>query len=205
MLKIGLTGGIGSGKSTVGNTFSDLGIPLIDLDKIAREVVQPETPCLKAIVEHFGAEILNSDLSLDRDVLRGKIFNEPDEKIWLENLLHPAIRKRYLEQERHIANKADTPYLIIEIPLLNKNQDQYQLDRILVVDISKEKQIERTMQRSGLTKNEVEKIIDSQTSREERLTFADDIIDNEGSEQELRQKVAELDNKYLQLAAIKTK
>jgi|MEHZ01.4.fsa_nt_MEHZ011100959.1_4 dephospho-CoA kinase len=196
MFRVGLTGGIGSGKSSLATEFKKLGVPVIDLDQVSREVVKPGGPALNQIVEHFGSSILTTEKTLDRDALRQRVFQNTDERIWLETTLHPLIRLRCSELE----DKLNTPYLILEIPLLTENRDAHKLDRVLVVDLPESIQIKRTMQRSGLSETEVRNIIVSQASREVRLSIADDIVENRGSPQELKQRAAELHEKYLSLA-----
>ena len=200
MFKLGLTGGIGSGKSTVAKLFADRGVAIIDLDEISREVVQPGEPCLKSILEHFGAQVLGPNQELDRTALREIIFADPAQRQWLENLLHPAIRNRCNTYEQKLTSANETPYLIIEIPLLTDADDSYQFDRVLAVDLSEESQIQRTMQRSGIAKEEAVKILQSQPSRLQRLNLAHDVIDNQGSIEGLTAQVERLHQEYLKLA-----
>lgn len=197
MLRIGLTGGIGSGKSTVASEFKKLGVGVIDLDQISRELVAPGTETLSELVEHFGPKILLDDESLNRKLLRQIIFDNPTEKNWLEALLHPRIRNRQLELEMQISS----PYCVIEIPLLVENIESQQVDRILVVETDPEKQIRRVIQRSGLPQEEIEKIIGNQASSEERRLVADDLIDNTQNMASLGKQVVSLDQKYRKLAS----
>lgn len=202
MFKVGLTGGIGSGKSCAAKAFANLGALHIDLDQISREVVEPGTDCLAAIVERFGSDILSNEQKLNRDNLRAKIFDDAKERKWLEQLLHPAIKNRYEETLEHLTDKQKPAYILVEIPLLaeGKNESDYQFDRVLVIDLGKETQIQRTMLRSNLERSVVEKILESQASRDQRLALADDVIDNSGTEAQLLEQVEALHIKYLQIA-----
>ncbi len=197
MFRVGLTGGIGSGKSTVAAEFTKLGVGVIDLDQVSRDLVKPGTSTLAELVAHFGTKILTEDGSLNRSLLRQIIFSNPIEKDWLEALLHPRIRARQLEFEKKILS----PYCLIEIPLLVENIESQQVDRILVVEASSEAQIPRVMQRSGLSSAEVKKIIANQASDEDRRRFAHDLIDNSGHPDALAAQVSALHHKYLELAA----
>lgn len=202
MFKVGLTGGIGSGKSSAAKTFANLGALHIDLDQISREVVEPGTACLAAIVEHFGSDILSSEQKLNRDNLRAKIFDDAKERNWLEQLLHPAIKSRYEKILESLTDKQKPAYILVEIPLLaeGKNESNYPFDRVLVIDLDKETQIQRTMRRSNLEQDAVEKILESQASRSQRIALADDILDNSGSEVQLQEQVEALHIKYLQMS-----
>lgn len=197
---VGLTGGIGSGKSTVADLFGKLDVPLIDADVVARQVVEKGSATLAKIVEHFGNEILTFDGNLDRSKLRQIIFSDNTERLWLNNLLHPAIRQEIRQQITQI--KAD--YLILVVPLLIENNLTSLCDRILVVDIEPAIQIERVMQRDKNNKEMVQRIMQTQVSREERLAYADDIIENNGSLashfSQLQFQVKLLHPKYIQLA-----
>ncbi len=195
-LTIGLTGGIGSGKSTVCQQFAALGVPIINTDLIARDVVSTGQPALQALQHHFGTIILNSDGSLNRQELRQIIFKDRQQKSYVEELLHPLILQQLQQQLRDIT----APYVIIEIPLLIEAGWQSHVDQILVVDLPEELQIERLMMRSELDKNSLEQIISSQISRSERVNHADQLIDNSGNLNEIFQQVSELHQLYLQLA-----
>ncbi|WP_434524088.1 dephospho-CoA kinase [Photorhabdus asymbiotica] len=193
---IALTGGIGSGKTTIANAFAALGVPLVDADIIAREVVAPGTPALQAIKEHFGHEILTPDGSLNRTLLRQRIFTNQQEKQWINQLLHPLIHqetKRQLEQ-------ITASYVIWVIPLLVENNLGHLADRILVVDVSLEVQISRVATRDGISCQQVENILAAQASRSERLAYADDVISNHDNIQAITPRVAELHQQYLRLA-----
>ena len=196
MFVVGLTGGIGSGKSTVAGMFAALEIDLIDADVAAREVVAPGTPALAEIVEHFGPDILMADGSLDRRGLRRIIFHQRQEKHWLETLLHPLIR-RWLTQQ--ISDRRSAYCLLIS-PLLLETGQAEMVDRILVVDVSVETQIARTLARDGGEESTVRAIIASQIGRNQRLEHGDDIIDNDLPLQTLRQRVETLHQQYLAMA-----
>lgn len=196
MLKIGLTGGIGSGKTTVSNLFEKLDIPIIDMDVIARDVVKPGQPALEIIQKSFGEDICLPDGMLDRQKLRDIIFSDEQERIKLENIIHPAIRKCVSES---IA-KLTSPYCIIVIPLLFETGQKDLVDRILVVDSSIDEQVRRTTLRDKISDEDARKIISSQVSREERVSKADDVIDNNGDKATLAKEISDLHQKYLELA-----
>ncbi len=196
MLKIGLTGGIGCGKSTVSTLFEELGIPVIDADIIARDLVTPGTPALTQLEQVFGKQIILQDGTLNRPKLRDVVFSDPQQKKQLESILHPLIYAR-IKQELKLLNCA---YCILSIPLLLETKMTDLVDRILVVDCPVETQIERVNQRDGLSRERVISIIASQISREQRLTSADDIIDNSKSPSQLAEQVKKLHNLYLKLA-----
>lgn len=193
---VGLTGGIGSGKTTVANLFSAEGITLVDADIVAREVVAPGSKGLEAIVTHFGAEILTPEGELDRAKLRQRIFSHPEEREWLNQLLHPMIRQEMLAQ----VEKATSAYVIMVVPLLFENGLDRLVNRTLVVDISPELQINRTVKRDNVDASQVNNIIISQCSRSEKLARADDIIDNQGEISTLKREVLALHQRYLQLS-----
>ncbi|MBD2814148.1 dephospho-CoA kinase [Xenorhabdus sp. Flor] len=195
---VALTGGIGSGKTTISNVFSSLGVPLVDADIIAREVVTPGSPALQAISEHFGSDILLPDSSLNRAALRQKIFSAPEEKQWLNSLLHPLI---HAETQRQL-NQVSYPYVIWVVPLLVENNLTHLADRILVVDVPPEIQISRTVTRDGVSREQVENILAAQASRQERLEKADDVILNDQKEQELAARIIGLHQKYLKQAEL---
>jgi dephospho-CoA kinase len=200
---VGLTGGIASGKTTVANLFAEYGIDLVDADVIAREVVSIGSDGLKAITEHFGQAILLTDGSLDRAALRAQVFDNPEQRLWLNNLLHPMIRQRMLDQVQvsASASASASAYVIMIVPLLFENHLDSLVDTTLVVDIAPELQISRTMQRDGVSKQQIELILASQMTREQRLAQADNIIDNQGEYQMLRSQVSHLHQQYLQQAA----
>ncbi len=194
---VAITGGIGSGKTTVANLFAEHGIDLIDADVIAREVVEPGSPGLNAIQEKFGDGILLPSGDLDRAKLREHIFNHPEDKNWLNGLLHPMIREEMMRQCR----EASSPYCLLIVPLLVENKLQYMADRVLVVDVSENTQIARTVSRDKVSETQVKNILSAQATREERLAVADDIIENDHYPEQLHNKVADLHRTYLALAA----
>jgi len=194
---VALTGGIGSGKSTVADAFSRLGIAIVDADIIARQVVEPQTPGLKAIEAHFGQDIIMSDGNLNRRLLRERIFSQPAEKTWLNALLHPMIHQ---ETQRQIS-AATSPYVLWVIPLLVENQLQHKANRILVIDVLPETQLQRTMLRDNVTRQHAEQILAAQATREARLAVADDVIDNNGAPETIKSDVARLHAQYLTYAA----
>lgn len=196
MFKVGLTGGIGCGKSTVSDIFTALGVPVIDSDVIAHEVVEPGEDGLKQIVEHFGTKVLNPDGTLNREHLRNTIFDDATARIDLEKILHPLIRKRSNEQ----LEKLNSYYAILSIPLLVENGLTNAVDRVLVVDCAEQTQIERICARDGITSDKAEAILAAQCSRNQRLEVADDIIDNEQPLAELKNKVESLHHSYLLLS-----
>jgi len=193
---VGLTGGIGSGKTTVANLFADLGITLVDADIVAREVVAKDSEGLAKITEHFGADVCQADGTLNRIALREIIFNQPQQRDWLNNLLHPMIRKNMLNQ----VQQAESAYVIMVVPLLFENGLDKLVNTTLVVDVDPKLQISRTSERDSVASTQVEQIILSQMPRQQRLSMADEIIDNHGELNTLRSKVASLHHKYLELA-----
>ena len=196
-LCVGLTGAIGSGKSTVSRRFGEHGIEIIDTDRIARQLVEPGQPALEAIRSRFGPDILTPGGGLDRAALRRRVFDDPQARHNLESLLHPPIREAAL---RAVA-RAHGPYCILVIPLLVETRGDYPLDRVLVVDCPAEICLQRVMARDGISRAEAEAILASQASREARLALADDVIRNDGSEAALAREVDRLDRAYRRLAA----
>lgn len=193
---VGLTGGIGSGKTTVANLFHQLGIQSVDADIVAREVVEPGTPCLQCIVEHFGPAILQADGQLNRAALREIIFSQPEQKTWLNNLLHPAIRQQLLQQLAALTS----PYALLIAPLLLENGLNHYVQRVLVVDLPERLQIARTLQRDQVSEQQVAAIIATQLPRAERLKRADDVVVNDQTADVLQQQVQALHQFYLQQA-----
>ena len=197
---VGLTGGIGSGKTTIANLFADLGVPLVDADVVAREVVEKDSPLLSKIVEHFGPQILTKQGELDRAALREIVFHHDEEKQWLNNLLHPAIRERMKQQ----LSEQTAPYTLFVVPLLIENKLTALCDRILVVDVSPQTQLARSAQRDNNNFEQIQRIINSQVSQQERLKWADDVINNDADLAQnlphLQKKVLELHQFYLQQA-----
>lgn len=193
---VALTGGIGCGKTTIANMFTKFNVPIIDADEVARQMVKPGMPALSAIAIHFGDKILLADGSLDRKALRQCIFNNEAEKQWVNNLLHPLIR----QETEKMFKEIKTPYALWVIPLLIENNLISQANRILVVDVPIEIQISRTMLRDKINRQFALQIIKSQVSREQRLTYADDVIDNSGDASNILEQVDLLHQRYLQLA-----
>ncbi|ENO2774425.1 dephospho-CoA kinase [Salmonella enterica] len=194
---VALTGGIGSGKSTVADAFADLGITVIDADIIARQMVEPGQPALNAIAKHFGSELIAADGTLRRRALREHIFSHPEEKAWLNALLHPLIQQ---ETQRQF-QQATSPYVLWVVPLLVENRLSQKANRVLVVDVTPETQLMRTMQRDDVTSEHVEHILAAQATREARLAVADDVIDNNGAPDAIASDVARLHASYLKLAS----
>ena len=195
MLKIALTGGIGSGKSAVANLFAQLGVPIIDTDIIAREVVEPHTEGWEKLVAHFGTAILLPNQNINRSQLRETIFANTTERKWLESLLHPLIRTKMLSD----INKADASYCITVIPLLTSDSHNTLFDRVLVVTASLETRIQRIMERDQINRTQAKAMIDAQITDKERLAFANDVINNNASEEELDQSVIKLNEFYLKI------
>ncbi len=192
---LGLTGGIGSGKSAVAAHFSDLGVHLVDADQAARWVVEPGRPALAKIAEHFGSEVLQADGQLDRAALRQRIFENADERRWLEGLLHPLIGQ---EISQYLA-RAESPYAILVSPLLVESGQHRLTQRVLLVDAPEAMQIQRTMQRDTVPEEQVQAILKVQASREERLKHAHDVLLNDRGLDWLRAEVERLHNFYLTL------
>jgi dephospho-CoA kinase len=195
MKVVGLTGGIGSGKSTVVRQFAEHGVHWVDADDVARDVVKPGRPALAAISEHFGPQILLEDGSLNRAELRTLIFQDENERKWLERLLHPLIREAIIR--RLHPRDYQLPYTLLVSPLLLET-DQHQLvDKIVVVDVPVEVQIERTVSRDNNTAEQVRRIIDAQMPREERLEKADHVIDNAAGTDQTKARVASLHTRFM--------
>jgi dephospho-CoA kinase len=196
-LRIGLTGGIASGKSTATQRFAELGVPVIDADLASRSVVAPGNPGLAQVVQRFGPEVLDARGHLDRPALRARIFNDPDSRRALDAILHPLIRSA-MERE---AAAAQGPYVVMAIPLLVESGNaRARVDRVLVVDVDETLQIQRVQARDGTSPEQARAILASQVSRSARLAEADDVLLNSGSVADLRQAVDHLHEQYLQLA-----
>lgn len=193
---VGLTGGIGSGKSAAADMFRALGVDVIDADAIAREVVEPGQPALSDIVSHFGDNLLTAQGRLDRAALRKIVFSNPDQKSWLENLLHPLIAD--LLQRR--LNETQSPYAILESPLLFETEQHRLVARVLAIDVSEETQLSRTLDRDGGDAELIRSIIGSQIKRADRIRLADDLLPNEGNLEQLRSGVETLHRKYRKMA-----
>lgn len=198
---VGLTGGIGSGKSTITDMLAKYKVDIVDADIIAREVVAPNSKGLLAIAQHFGDEFILADGSLARSLLRKRIFSEPKDKEWLNNLLHPMIREAIFAQ----INLTTSPYCVLVAPLLFENNLDSQVDHVVVIDVSEATQIARTCARDHNSEAEVKRIIASQISRNERLNGADTIINNEGllanNLNKLTEDVVKMDIKLREMAS----
>jgi len=192
---LGLTGGIGSGKSAVAQHFIDLGVHLVDADHAARWVVEPGKPALGKIVEHFGGEVLQADGQLDRTALRKQIFANADDRRWLEALLHPLIGQEIMQ---YLA-RAQSPYAILVSPLLIESGQHKLTQRVLVVDAPEQLQIQRTVARDQSSDEQVQAILKAQASREERLSRADDVLLNDRDLSWLKSEVERLHHFYLSL------
>lgn len=197
MYVVGLTGGIGSGKTTVARQFASVGVDIIDADELSRVAVEPGSEALAAIAEKFGKEILTSQGSLARSELRKIVFADPEKRQWLENLLHPRISELIAKR---IA-QCQSPYCLLVSPLLLETSQSELVDRILVIDISEASQLERTMQRDGSDRETIEAIMAAQIKREQRLLAADDVLDNELAPDSLPERVASLHQKYLEFSS----
>ncbi len=198
---IGLTGGIGVGKTTVTNHFAKLGACVVDADEVSRSITQSGQPAVKNIALTFGEQILSDKDTLDREKLRELVFNDQAKKKQLEQILHPLIRQNMREQ----AVETDADYIIFSIPLLIETGQTELFDRLLVIDAPDERRIAWIQQRSGLSQQQIEKIIQSQVPRHQRLEVADDVITNDQDLEHLYQQVESLHRKYLQLAKQKSK
>ncbi len=188
VLRIGLTGGIGSGKSTACEIFSELKVPVIDADVIAVKAIKPGMPALQSIIDEFGVKIITKDGYLNRKELRDRIFKNESDRRKLESILHPVIYKEIARQTKGI----NSAYCIISIPLLLETGTSDIIDRILVIDIPKELQLSRASARDNASLKNIETIIHSQISRDDRLAAADDIINNEGDIENLRRQIYDL-------------
>ena len=192
---IGLTGGIGSGKTAVSDSFESLGIDVVDADLASRVVVQKGKPCLLKIAQHFGEDILTKEAELDRAKLREIMFKSEEEKNWLESLLHPAIANQIQDE----LNASKSPYTILVSPLLLETNQKDFCSKVLAVDVPVETQVERTLKRDGVSKEQVQAIINSQISRNDRLNLADEVIVNDGTLEDLEMAVKILHEKFLSL------
>ena len=199
MFVVGLTGGIGSGKTAASDRFASHGITVVDGDVVARQVVEPGTEALRKIIAKFGPGILQANGELDRASLREWVFSQPDDRLWLEALLHPLIGQEVIAQ----LNAASSPYAVLVSPLLVDAGQTALCDRVLVVDVPEQVQIERTCRRDDNSEELVKQIIATQTSRERRLAAATEVLDNTGTLEDLQRRVDELHERYLQLASAK--
>jgi len=196
MLVVGLTGGIGSGKSTVARLFAEKNVTIIDTDQLARDLTQPTTSALQEIVKLFGQDVLLPNGALNRSKLRTIVFSDEKKRLQLEQILHPLIRNEVKRQ----SESSDSPYCIVVIPLLFETEPNPLIQRVLVVDASKELQLFRTSQRDNVSSDEVDAILKTQVSREKRLNLADDVIRNDGIVEDLYPQVEKLHQYYLSLA-----
>ncbi len=198
MFVVGLTGGIASGKTTVSDLFASLGATVVDTDIGARAVVAPGQTGLDAIVRHFGKQILKPDGTLDRAALRQRVFDEPEQREWLESLLHPLI----IDWARQRITEAAGPYVVLVIPLLVESGALRELlSRVLVVDVPEHVQVSRLQQRDGSSESAARAILRTQARRDQRLAIADDVIENTSEQAVLRARVETLHQHYLSLAA----
>ena len=194
---IGLTGGIASGKSTVAQAFAARGIPFVDADDVAREVVEPGQPALAEIAAHFGPGVLLDNGHLDRRALRAIVFAEPDQRRWLESVTHSRIRARIQDHLTRLQAEG-APYVLLVSPLLFESDQWRLVDRTLVIDVPEALQIARTASRDDIDTAQAQAIVAAQMSRAERLARADDVIDNSGQPDSMLEQVARLDQQYRQ-------
>ncbi len=193
---VGLTGGIASGKTTIANLFHDqFGIEIVDADVAAREVVEPGSEGLRALESRYGNKVLLADGRLNRSELREIIFSDEHEKRWVNQLLHPLIRRRMLEQLERVTSA----YALLVIPLMVENGLQSMADRVLVIDVDEAIQVQRTMQRDHVSEQQARAILAAQANREQRLAIADDVVKNDAKNQKLLPQITELHQKYLAL------
>jgi dephospho-CoA kinase len=193
---VGISGGIGSGKTTVTDLFTTYDIEVIDADVIAREVVAPGTPALKSIVDKLGQSVLDCSGILDRAKLRTLVFSDSQTKSWLNQLLHPVIRQQMLLQTQ----QAKSAYCLLSVPLLVENKLYQQVNKVVIVDVDEQTQLRRTLLRDKTNEQQIRAIMSAQATRAQRLAVADDIIDNNGKTDDLPKQVFQLHKKYLQLA-----
>lgn len=194
---VGLTGGIGSGKSAATAYFEKLGIDIVDADEVARDVVAPGSEGLKEIVNRFGNSILLEDGNLNRATLREKVFSDINEKNWLNNLLHPLIRLRM----QHLIGESTSPYCILSVPLLVENKLTEMCNYVVVVDCPETMQLERALKRDGSTEETIRNIMASQVTRNERIEAADTVVDNSTTLSALSAQIADLHNTLLALSS----
>ena len=195
MLIIGLTGGIGSGKSVASDKFKSLGITIVDADVASRTVVEPGKPALKEIEDHFGSGIITAEGKLDRNNLREIIATDPEERKWLESVLHPKIGEQITKE----ISESTSVYTLFVAPLLLETNSQEMCSRVVVVDVPKDVQIQRTAKRDKVSPNQVEQMVAAQMEREKRLEKADDVLLNSGTIEDLEKQVEELHKKYIKM------
>jgi dephospho-CoA kinase len=197
---VGLTGGIGSGKSTIASIFKRLGVKVVDADQASRAVVEPESETLKTIIDHFQNETLLVDGQLNRSALRDIIFNNPEHKAWLEGLLHPLINGWISQQ---LEQPTTSPYVILESPLLFETNQYQMINTTLLVDVAPELQIARASQRDRVNKSQIQAIIDTQMSRQQKVELADFIFDNSLAIDSIEKRVIDFHNQFEALAQSK--
>lgn len=200
MLRIGLTGGIGSGKSTIAALFAAHGVPVIDADAIAHQLTVPGSPATTQILQRFGPDVAATTGGIDRQLLARRIFDDPGARAQLEEILHPLIRAEMLRRQNNI----DAPYCLLVIPLLIETGQRDMVDRVLAVDVDEDSQIARVAARDGRSAAEIRAILSAQADRARRLKMADDVIDNTGDMAALKAQVDALHRKYLTQAAHKS-
>lgn len=200
MFLVGLTGGIGSGKSTAAERFTALGVTIVNSDAIAREIVLPDSKALNAIRQQFGFTVLQADGSLNRAALRAMVFADPTNRAWLEKLTHPLIANLTEQRLNAPLLNSEAPYRILESPLLLETNGHDKVDIILLIDAPQAVQLQRTMQRDNNSEDQVMAIISSQMPREQKHLHADDIVDNAGSLAQINQKIDDLHQHYCELA-----
>jgi len=196
MLIIGLTGGIGSGKSSACNFFTQQSIPVIDADIIAHQLVKPDSPALLEIIDIFGANFINSNGQLNRDKLRKEIFSDPYKKQQLEAIIHPRV---FEEMQNQLAN-LNAAYCVLCIPLLLETEATDKVNRVLVIDVNEATQIKRVMARDKLSREQIQSIIDTQINRNDRLRLADDVISNNAQPEDFQQQLTLIHKKYLSIS-----
>lgn len=196
MYRVVLTGGIASGKSAASAMFQELGVTVVDADQVSRELVQPGQPALQRIAQRFGRDILNQDGSLNRKLLRERVFSKPDARQALEDILHPLIHRRV----QALADAATSPYVVMVIPLLLEARQKYDFERVLLIDTPEEIQRSRLMQRDGSSNSQVDQLLAAQSTRAQRLAVADDVIVNNGGLEQLRSAVEKQHLRFLSLS-----
>lgn len=192
---LGLTGGIGSGKSAAAERFAELGVHVVDADQVAQSVVEPGSAALAQIVDRFGVPILASSGELNRAALRERIFTSVEDRHWLERLLHPLIRQKIWAS----LSRAESPYAVLVSPLLVESRQHEQVDRVLVIDVPEDLQLQRVLARDQVSEDQVRAILAAQARREDRLRHANDVLVNDRDLSWLRQEVDRLHDRYLQL------
>ncbi len=202
MLVTGLTGGIGSGKSTVGKIFADLNVPVIDADEVSRVVMKPDGKAYQALRFWLGSAYFDQDGYIHRKKLRQLVFNDSEKRRRLESIVHPKIGEEFASQLAALQN--DHPYCVIEIPLLHQGHKDHLVQRVIVVDCAPETQLERSMQRDNSSAEEISNIMAAQISREDRLLLADDIINNDKDLNSLEQQVQDLHQQYIEMVVKRT-